>query len=154
MCHFRCSLLCTATILRKRLSKKPNFLLLGVIWVIEASALEYRNIQSFQMDIHILGNKVITNCQFLKQVFFQKTTTVCHFRRFLFCIRSESYMMIIAIFSIFVQGRPVETSAICQVGYRVSKLRLRLFVTLEIPITVSRRAPDKEARPGPYHYCS
>jgi hypothetical protein len=50
-------------------------------------------------------------------------------------------MMIIAIFSIFVQGRPVETSAICQVGYRVSKFRLRLFVTLEIPITVSRRAP-------------
>ena len=29
-----------------------------------------------------------------------------------------------------------------------------LFVTEEIPITVSRRAPDKEARPSPYHYCS
>ena len=29
-----------------------------------------------------------------------------------------------------------------------------LFVTEEIPIKVSRQAPDKEARPSPYHYCS
>ena len=29
-----------------------------------------------------------------------------------------------------------------------------LFVTEEIPITVSRRTPDKEAWPSPYHYCS
>ena len=29
-----------------------------------------------------------------------------------------------------------------------------LLVTEEISITVARRAPDKEARPSPYHYCS
>ena len=29
-----------------------------------------------------------------------------------------------------------------------------LFVTEEIPITVSRQAPYKEAWPSPYHYCS
>ena len=29
-----------------------------------------------------------------------------------------------------------------------------MFVTEEIPITVSRRAPDKKAWPSPYHYCS
>ena len=29
-----------------------------------------------------------------------------------------------------------------------------LFVTEEIPITVSQRAPDKEAWSSPYHYCS
>ena len=28
------------------------------------------------------------------------------------------------------------------------------FVMEEIPITVSRQAPDKEAWPSPYHYCS
>ena len=28
------------------------------------------------------------------------------------------------------------------------------LVIEEIPITVSRRAPDKEAWPRPYHYCS
>ena len=29
-----------------------------------------------------------------------------------------------------------------------------LFVTEEIPVTVSRWAPDKEARPIPYHGCT
>ena len=29
-----------------------------------------------------------------------------------------------------------------------------LFITEEIPITVSWWAPDKEARPSYYHYCS
>ena len=34
------------------------------------------------------------------------------------------------------------------------KLFVCLFVTMEIPITVSWWAPDKEAWPSPYHYCS
>ena len=36
----------------------------------------------------------------------------------------------------------------------ISSHCLVCFVTEVIPITVSRRAPDKETRPSPYHHCS
>ena len=43
---------------------------------------------------------------------------------------------------------------ICPQSLKFKNMFVCLFVTEEITITVSRRAPDKEARPSPYHYFS
>ena len=60
----------------------------------------------------------------------------------------------VLVFYTFVGSWVISVSGLLGNGIRGKSYIVCLFVTEEIPITVSRRAQNKEAWPSPYHYCS